>query len=496
MLFNNHFHKKLIPSIAFGFLLFLTFIAPAQAKEHRVIIGFHSKPGAAEEALMREHKGKIKHKFRHISAYAATVSDTEKPRLKKNPKVKYVVDDILYQLIEPVTAAAADPAEYDSSWGVKHIGSMNAHLNDITGAGVRVAILDTGMDYTHPELAINYQGGTDIVFGDSDPFDDSWNSHGTHVAGIIAAAANGSGVVGVAPDTELYAVKVLDGGGFGLLSWIIQGIDWAVDSGMDIVNISIGGPDSEALQDACDSAYAAGLLIVAAAGNWTEVAYPAAYDSVIAVTGTDIDDQQGWFAPFGSQIEFSAPGVFIQSTSAGESYAELSGTSQAAPHVSGLAALIYAAGTYDLNSDGIVDNKDVRLQMQQSTHDLGDTGRDETYGFGLINVEQALELGDNGSDPGIIFELIKEPKKNAWKKAVELTGAPYQITVTNTSLKSVRLIVIENGMLRTDLSETIPFKKNISQVASSVIDATGTTLQVIFEPVGKAGAYATVEINQ
>jgi len=258
---------------------------------------------------------------------------------------------------------------------------------------------------------MNYQGGWDFVFDDNDPYDDSWNSHGTHVAGIIAAAADGSGVVGVAPNAELYAVKVLDGAGFGLLSWIMEGIEWAVDNEIDVVNISIGGFHTVALQDACDAAYTAGVLLVAAAGNGAEVAYPAAYDSVIAVTGTDSADQQGWFAPFGSQVELAAPGVVIQSTSANNNYAELSGTSQAASHVSGVAALVFSAGTNDLNNDGIVNNQDVRMQLQLSAQDLGDPGKDDVYGYGLIDVAAALEIDvaaalEIGDDnPGLSFLL-------------------------------------------------------------------------------------------
>ena len=481
-------------SSAITFLLFcFCFIVPVQAMERSVIIGFHNKPGPSEEALLHRHGGGIKHKFRHISAYAASLSDKAVKRLRKNRKVKYVIEDTIYWAIEPVEVAA-DPIEYQNSWGVEHIGSMTAHSNNIAGNGVRVAILDSGIDYTHQELAMNYQGGWDFVFDDNDPYDDSWNSHGTHVAGIIAAAADGSGVVGVAPYAELYAVKVLDGGGFGLLSWIIEGIEWAIDTGVDVVNISIGGPHSVALQDACDAAYNAGILLVAAAGNGGEVTYPAAYDSVIAVTGTDSTDQPGWFAPYGAQIELAAPGVVIQSTSVNNDYAELSGTSQAAPHVAGVAALILSAGTNDLNNDGMVNNRDVRMQLQMSAQDLGNPGKDDIYGYGLVNVTAALDV-DDVENPGWSFELVRGYKRVNNKEIVTLTDRTYQVTIGNNSLRGVRVVVYEDGYVRDDLSERINLKKRLPQDISFSIDARGTTLNVVFFPIGKLCSSAMITID-
>ena len=118
--------------------------------------------------------------------------------------------------------------EVGNSWGVAHIFADVAHASGNKGTGIKVAILDTGIDYTHEDLAGNYIGGYDFVFNDNDPYDDNYFGHGTHVAGIIAAEENGIGVIGVAPEAELFAVKVLDGAGFGTADWIIAGIEWAV----------------------------------------------------------------------------------------------------------------------------------------------------------------------------------------------------------------------------------------------------------------------------
>ncbi|MCK9296541.1 MAG: S8 family peptidase [Desulfobulbaceae bacterium] len=390
-------------SVVLFFLLFCLLL-PAEAivaapstAERKVIIGFNKKPGSAERNLLRGHKGRMRHAFRIIHAFAANLPEKEISRLRADPRIKYVVEDAVVSAVEPEPSEA----EYGSSWGVQHIGCDRVHDQGITGQGVKIAVIDTGIDYTHPQLSANYRGGYDFVFTDNDPYDDSWNSHGTHVAGIIAATADGTGVVGGAPDASLYAVKVLDGAGSGYLSWVVAGIEWAVDNGMDIANISIAGPNSPVLQDACAAAYNAGLLLVAAGGNTRagDVLYPAAYDSVIAVSASYQSDLPAWFSPMDAEVELMAPGVEILSTTADGEYALLSGTSQAAPHVTAVAALLMSAGQFDANQDGLVNNRDIRLRLQRTAVDLGDEGRDEVYGFGLVDA--AAAIADDGDVDGL-----------------------------------------------------------------------------------------------
>ncbi len=275
--------KYLIPVL--GLLLILP--GAALSAEKQVIIGFRQRPGVTEKSLVFSAKGTIQRSFQLIPAVAASIPEGEIKNLRKNPAIAYVEENAIY------TMAATSPGddEGNNSWQVSYIGADVAHASGNLGTGVKVAILDTGMDYTHEDLDDNYRGGYDFVFGDNDPFDDSYNSHGTHVAGIIAAEKNGMGVVGVAPEAELYAVKVLDGGGFGTEAWIIAGIEWAVSNGVDVINMSLSGPDRQGMWEACERAHSAGILLVAAGGNSLAgggpVLYPAAYDSVIGVTGTD-----------------------------------------------------------------------------------------------------------------------------------------------------------------------------------------------------------------
>ena len=355
----------------------------ALSADKSVIVGFHKKPGHHERRLIQNRKGKIKRNFRLIKAMSVVLSEEEIEIMKQDENVAYIEDNAIYTAsVEPLQGS-----EYTDSWGVVHVGAYAAHASGNRGTGIKIAVIDTGIDYTHEDLDDNYGGGYDFVFEDDDPFDDNTRSHGTHVAGILAAEENGTGVVGVAPEAEIYALKVLDGAGFGSLEWIIAAIEWAVENNMDIANLSLEGPDFQSLEDACDSAYASGLLLVAAGGNTNGgvVKYPGGYDSVIAVTGTDATDDKAYFSPVGPELELAAPGVEILSTVRGGGYSTLDGTSQAAPHVAGAAALFFLTNPPDDNENGMI-HDEVREMLKATATDLGEEGFDNTFGFGLLNI--------------------------------------------------------------------------------------------------------------
>jgi subtilisin family serine protease len=347
----------------------------------KILIGFKEKPGPPEQALVKGLGGKIKYTYNIIPAIAASVPEVAIEALKKNPNITNVeLDSKVYAL----------DTELDNSWGVKRIGAGNVHTSN-KGTDIKVAIIDTGIDYTHPDLDANYVDGYDFVNGDDDPMDD--HGHGTHVAGIIAAEDNGFGVVGVAPEAKLYALKVLDSDGSGYVSEVIFAIQWASDPDgdgsasdrLDIINMSLGADKGNIfLKWACNLAYDDGLLIVAAAGNdyGGAVDYPAAYDSVIAVSATGSNDELAWFSSTGKQVELAAPGVSIKSTLLGEGYGEKSGTSMASPHVAGVVALVWAVNTG-------WENDDVRVRLRDTADDLGTTGWDSEFGYGLVNAAEA-----------------------------------------------------------------------------------------------------------
>jgi subtilisin family serine protease len=240
-------------------------------------------------------------------------------------------------------------------WGIMRVKAPSAW--DFTEAsGVRVAIIDTGIDSSHSDLQGKVDGGYNAIT-DCERVD-CWqddNGHGTHVSGTVAA--NGRGLVGVAPKARLYGVKVLDAEGSGSLSDVIKGIIWAANNGMQVANMSLGSPmPSDTMQRALRYAKARGVIVVAAAGNsGGSVGFPGAYPETIAVAASDWNDNIASFSSRGDEVKFIAPGVSIVSSAMGGDYASFSGTSMACPHVAGLAALAVSQGWRGLDGpDGVL----------------------------------------------------------------------------------------------------------------------------------------------
>jgi subtilisin len=352
-----------------------------------VLIGFTNTPGSSEQALVRGHGGVIKHSYHLVPAIAASVPESAIQGLLNNPRITS---------IEPNGTVYAIDAELDNTWGVKRIGAGTVHDSGNKGAGVKVAVIDSGIDYNHLDLGANFAGGYNFVSGSTNPMDD--NGHGTHIAGTIAALDNNVGVVGVAPEARLYALKVLNSSGSGSWSDVIAALQWAVDNGIQVTNNSYGSGQNPGgiVQAAFDNSAARGILHIAAAGNsgnpkgkGNNVGYPAAYASVVAVGATDKNDTRASFSSTGDPVELVAPGVTINSTKLGGGYIEYSGTSMASPHVAGSAALVIAAGITDKNGNGLI-NDEVRQALDGTAFDLGAAGRDSLYGFGLVNVAAAV----------------------------------------------------------------------------------------------------------
>ncbi|MCL7746779.1 S8 family peptidase [Halalkalibacter alkaliphilus] len=289
------------------------------------------------------------------------------------------------------------------NWGIEHLNIPQSWDSGYSGKGVKIAVIDSGIATNHSALKVT--GGVSMV-NYTNSYNDDFG-HGTHAAGIIASTA--SKAPGVAQGVQLYAVKTLDRNGMGRLNDTIRGIEWAVNNGMDIINLSLGTDESHtALRSAVDEAHERGVIIVAAAGNKHSnfdkpmpVQYPARYGSVIAVSALDKNNKIARFSATGAAIELTAPGVDIYSTYLNNGYTHMDGTSMSSPFVAGVIALYKEA--YPNAS-----NIEIRRLVRNNALDLGAQGRDELFGFGLV--QPPIKKGS--TDPTL--HSFKDVSINSW----------------------------------------------------------------------------------
>lgn len=346
----------------------------AQPQKVKVIVSFYQPPGLPEEQLIRNLGGTIRHRYSFVPALAALMPEDSLYRLRVHPRVQAMEMDTRAQALEQTVP-----------WGLVRLRADLVHPAN-KGAGVKVAILDSGIDLNHEDLVV--MGNVSFVDGAATGNDDF--GHGTKVAGVVAARDNGIGTLGVAPEVALYAVKVMDEYGRVLWSDAQRGLDWAMQNNMQVVNMSFGSINAPptSFQKAIERAYRKGLVLVAGAGNKGElgiedsVVYPAKYPEVIAAGATDETNTRVSNSSYGPSLELVAPGVNIYTTTIG-SYGYAGNTSIASPHVAGTAALLIASG--------ITNNEQVRQKMRQTAVDLGVAGRDNEYAYGLVDAYAAVK---------------------------------------------------------------------------------------------------------
>ncbi len=283
-----------------------------------------------------------------------------------------------------------------SQWGMTRLDAEHV-WGTSRGAGATIAVIDSGVDGTHPDLQGALVDGYDYVTGGGNGLIDP-GGHGTHVAGIaVAVPGNSTGVIGLAPDARVMSLRVLNASGSGLTSHVAAAVVKAVDDGADVINLSLGGPgNSAAVALAVEYAVDSGVPVVASMGNertaGDPILYPAALPGVIAVAATGTNDVSGFFSSTGAHVSVSAPGVSILSTTGG-TYALKSGTSMAAPHVSAVVALLHAV-------DAGLSTEEVRSVLMSTAEDLECAGFDYTTGAGLVDPLAALEaLGEEPPPP-------------------------------------------------------------------------------------------------
>lgn len=363
--------------------------------------------------VLNTYGAEIINEYEAIQAVTIKISTDLLNELEQEESVKSVEVDQLVQVEGQTT-----------NWGYDRLNIANRVPTSLTGEGVKIAIVDSGVDTSHPDLKV--AGGTcvlDIVddpFGCYNSYEDD-NGHGTHIAGIIAAQDNDIGVLGIAPDASIYAVKALDSLGYGTTSSIMSALDWSIKNEMDIVNLSLTTSNNDlALKEMVKKAYRSGILVIAAAGNKgnatgleNNVLYPAKYDEVIAVSALGKDNKLIATSSVGNEIEFTAPGGLIYSTlplehdsyGARDGYGSMSGTSMASPFVTAMSALYMEKyPTYT--------NEQIRELLQNNALDLGEAGKDTRFGYGLVQIDKTVlptpVVSTTTSDRGTITINIEE----------------------------------------------------------------------------------------
>jgi thermitase len=352
------------------------------------------------------------------------------------------------QFVEPDFIAKAigtpnDPYFVGNQWGMTKIKAPQAW--DITTGqpSIKIAILDTGVDQNHEDLAAKIVANQN--FTTSGTVDDLYG-HGTHVAGIAAAATNnGIGVTGVGYNSTIMNVKVLDDTGSGYYSWIASGIIWAADNGAKVISMSLGGSSaSSTLQSAINYAWGKGVVVVAAAGNNgnTTPVYPGYYTNVIAVGATDSNDAKASFSTYGSWVDVAAPGLNIFSTLpnhanqiGSQNYDYLSGTSMATPYVAGLAGLVWATSCGTSNTN-------VRNRIQSTADPI--TGTGTYWQYGRINAYKAVAPPDTTPPArvtGLTVTMVSSSQLNlSWNANTESDLKNYKVYRSTVSGGSYTLI--------------------------------------------------------
>lgn len=395
--------RGILACLAIAFVLafvFLPISAETSPTSVRVIVGVGLGSDYVRAESTVEKLGLIVLKIPEIRALVVEIPTHLLGRLKSLSFVKYVEEDRLVK------------ASTEVRWNVEvievpEVWALNTTYGDAAygyQATIRVAVVDTGISYTHADLygsidwcVVSLRNTKTFYRGTNLRNCDDRNGHGTHVAGIIAARLNGFGVAGVAPKAVLYAVRVLDASGSGYISDIAKGIVEAVkgpddvpgtNDDADVISMSLGGPNSQTLYDAVLYAYSYNVTLVAAAGNEgaSTPACPACYDEVIAVGAVD----QSLSVPSWSNRnpDLVAPGVNILSTWLRNRYTYLSGTSMSCPHVSAIIILMQAVRIADGRNK--LTPTQVKEILTTTATDLGSSGYDEAYGYGLINASAAI----------------------------------------------------------------------------------------------------------
>ena len=454
--------------------------APPEFAPGRILVA--AKAGVSDaqfEATLAAHGGRSMGRLRGMRAHMVNVPPGQSEeklaeRLARHPHIEFAELDRL----APPGSTTNDPM-LSSQWHLPKINAPTAWGASV-GAGTIVAILDTGIDPSHPDLAGQLVPGWNFYGNNSDTSDP--NGHGTAVAGAAAAAGNnGTGVASVAWGARLMPVRIADANAYAYWSTVAQGLTWAADNGARIANISyVGVAASSTVQSAANYLRSKGGLVVVCAGNNGKDEGIAANDSMIVVSATNSGDSKTSWSSYGSFVDLAAPGDSIYTTNVGGGYKAWSGTSLASPVVAGAAAMIKA-----MRPD--FTPTQIEAALYAGAVDLGTAGKDTIYGYGRVDAAAALAAaGTATTDTTPPTAAITSPTGGSATGTVTVTVDARD----NAGVARVELLV--NGKsIGSDDSAPYSFGWDTTKVA----DGSVTLSAVAYDERGNSGLSSPVALT-
>jgi N-acetylneuraminic acid mutarotase len=361
-----------------------------KSNERVVLVKYRDTVDKKQDKMKgKKNSGKVQEykKFKNKNVYKVRLKKNKMNQLSNDPEIELIEDDSPVQVLDETFTLATIETGTDSynntngdlvPWNIQRMKADELHDLNIYGDGVKIAVFDTGIDLGNNDMTVS--GGTSFIEGVTSYDDD--HGHGTAMAGILASQLNGTGLVGIAPGAEIYSVKVLDSTGQGTYSNLIEGIDWAINNGIDIITMSLGGNDfSQILLDVIQDANNNNILVIAAAGNNGEenILFPANFPETVCVGAIDSENIKTSMSNYGHEIDLVAPGENIETYGLNSTTAIAGGTSSAVQHVAGIASLLWSV-------DNNLTNGQIKFLLYQNTYILEDS---EYYGYGITNAVDA-----------------------------------------------------------------------------------------------------------
>src|SRR5258706_1899074 len=397
------------------------------------------------ESTYNAHGGKKIRTLSQINVHhirvPANALDAVETALRNNPKIAFVEKNFVAQ----ANFLPNDP-NFVNQWHLPKVSAPAAWDLTTGSSAVTVAVIDSGVDPSHPDLSSKLVSGYNFLGGSTSDTHDVLG-HGTAVAGVIGADTNNlNGVAGLGWNTTIMPLVVVSSSNYATYADIASAMNYAADHGAKVINMSIGGTSySSTLQSAVDYAWSKGLVVVAAAGNNSSSAafYPASLNNVLAVAATDSNDLLASFSNFGNWISVAAPGTYIQTTTNGGGYGNWQGTSFSSPQVAALAALIIA-------KNPALKNQQVVDLIKNNADDLGASGFDSTFGWGRINAYRAVQAAQGVVNLSV---AITAPANNA-----QVSGLVNVTTSVSSSNPIARFeLYVDGALYATDAASPFAF---------------------------------------